>query len=178
MNAALRRYFHYSVSHFGNAEAVGSLQPIVAGLALVTSLLLLGPCAFGQNLSSGTIRGSVLDPSGAAVKGAAVEIQNPVTGYSRTVQADDQGNFEFPNVPFNPYHLSVTAAGFEASQQDVDVRTAVPIELKISLKIGTATTSVTVQAEANDMIETTPTAHTDVGEALIKALPVQNQSTG
>ena len=178
MNAALRRYFHYSVSHFGNTEAVGSLQPIVAGLALVTSLLLLGPCAFGQNLSSGTIRGSVLDPSGAAVKGAAVEIQNPVTGYSRTVQADDQGNFEFPNVPFNPYHLSVTAAGFEASQQDVDVRTAVPIELKISLKIGTATTSVTVQAEANDMIETTPTAHTDVGEALIKALPVQNQSTG
>ena len=114
MNAALRRYFHYSVSHFGNTEAVGSLQPIVAGLALVTSLLLLGPYAFGQNLSSGTLRGSVLDPSGAAVKGATVEIQNPVTGYSRTVQTDDQGNFEFPSVPFNPYHLSITAAGFLA----------------------------------------------------------------
>ena len=55
---------------------------------------------------------------------------------------------------------------------------AVPIELKVSLKIGAATTTVTVQAEANDLLETTPTAHTDVGEALIKALPVQNQSTG
>src|SRR5207244_7646411 len=100
------------------------------------------------------------------------------TGYSRTAQTDDQGNFEFINVPYNPYHLSVTAAGFETTQQDVEVRTAVPIELKIRLKIGTATTSVTVQAEANDLLETTPTAHTDVGEALIKTLPVQNQSTG
>src|SRR5947199_8955013 len=103
MNAALRRYFHYSASHFGNTEAVGSLRPIVAGLALVTSLLLLGPCAFGENLSSGTIRGSVLDPSGAAVKGAAVEIQNPVTGYSRAGEGGGQGNFEFPHAAFSSY---------------------------------------------------------------------------
>src|SRR5207244_4551731 len=55
MNSALRRYFHYSVSYFGNAEAVRSLKPTVAALALASSLLLLGPCAFGQNLSSGTL---------------------------------------------------------------------------------------------------------------------------
>src|ERR1043165_6178568 len=76
---------------------------------IISLLLFLGPSAFPQNLSSGTIRGTVLDPSGAAVKGATVQIQNPVTGYGRTVQADDQGNFEFANVPFNPYHLSVTS---------------------------------------------------------------------
>src|SRR2546428_5896878 len=128
MNAALRTHFHYSVSYFRSREAVRSPHPTVAALALAYSLLLLGPCAFGQNLSSGTLRGSVLDPSGGAVKAATVEIQNPVTGYSRTVQTDDQGNFEFPNVPFNPYHLSITAAGFETTHQDVDVRTAVPIE--------------------------------------------------
>ena len=116
MNSALRRYSHYSVSYFENTEAVRSLHPTVAALALAASLLLLGPCAFAQNLSSGTLRGSVLDPSGAAVKGATVEIQNPVSGYSRTVQTDDQGNFEFPSVPFNPYHLSITAAGFEANR--------------------------------------------------------------
>src|SRR5207245_5740666 len=117
MNSALRRYFHYSVSYFGNAEAVRSLKPTVAALALASSLLLLGPCAFGQNLSSGTLRGWVLDPSGAAVKAATVEIQNPVTGYSRTVQTADQGTFEFQSVPFNPYHLSITAAGFEQTQR-------------------------------------------------------------
>src|SRR6266566_5867706 len=162
MNSALRTYFHYSIARFRSLERAKGLQSRLAVLAFAVSLLFLGPCAFGQNLSSGTIRGSVLDPSGAAVKGATVEIQNPVTGYSRVVQADDQGNFEFANVPYNPYHLSITAAGFETTQQDVDVRTAVPIELKISLNIGTATTSVTVEAGANDLIETTPTAHTDV----------------
>jgi len=155
-----------------------AVQSRLAVLAFAVSLLFLGPCAFGQNLSSGTIRGSVLDPSGAAVKGATVEIQNAVTGYSRTVQADDQGNFEFTNVPYNPYHVSVTAAGFGAIQQDFDVRTPVPIELKLSLNLGTATTTLTVEAGGNDLLETTPTAHTDVGQGLIRTLPIRNQSTG
>src|SRR2546426_11043885 len=90
---------------------------------------------------------------------------------SATVQTDEQGNFELTNVPYNPYHVSVTAPGFAVSQQEVDVRTPVPMDLKISLIIGTATTSVTVEAEANDLLETTPTAHTDVGQQLIQTLP-------
>jgi hypothetical protein len=145
---------------------------------LLLSILLAGLAAFGQGLSSGTIRGSVLDPSGAVVKGATAEIHNPVTGYSRTMQTDDQGSFELENVPYNPYHLSVTAPGFERHEQDVDVRTPIPIDLKIALKLGTESTSVTVEAEASDLLETTPTAHTDVGQQLIDSLPVQNQSTG
>jgi len=150
---------------------------LVLGSAVLCLLLMTGP-AFGQGLSSGTIRGSVLDPSGAVIKGATVEIRNPVTGYSRTVETDDQGNFELPNIPYNPYHVSVMAPGFAAYQQDVDVRTPVPIALKIGLKLGTATTSVTVEADANDLLEPTPTAHTDVGQQLIQTLPIQNQSTG
>ncbi len=150
---------------------------LVLGSTVLCLLLMTGP-AFGQGLSSGTIRGSVLDPSGAAIKGATVEIRNPLTGYSRTVQTDDQGNFELTNVPYNPYHVSVTAPGFAANQQDVDVRTPVPIDLKIGLKLGTETTSVTVQAEAADLLETTPTAHTDVGQQLIQSLPIQNEATG
>src|SRR3989442_1336044 len=178
MNSGLRKYFHYPVSYFGNTQAVRSLQPIVAALALAASLLLLGPCAFGQNVGSGTIRGSVLDPSGAAVKGATVEIQNPVSGYTRTVQADDQGNFEFGNVPYNPYHMSVTAPGFAANQQDVDVRTPIPTELKISLKIGSETTSVTVHASAEDIIENVPNAHSDVDASTLLKLPIATAGAG
>ncbi|MBZ5543533.1 MAG: carboxypeptidase regulatory-like domain-containing protein [Acidobacteriia bacterium] len=148
------------------------------GFLFLWLLAGLSAPAFGQGLSSGTIRGSVLDPSGAAIKGATVEIRNPVTGYTRTIETDDQGNFELTNVPYNPYHLGVTAPGFALNQQDVDVRTPVPIDLRIGLKLGTETTTVTVQAEASDLLETTPTAHTDVGQQLIQSLPVQNQSTG
>ncbi|MBZ5563415.1 MAG: TonB-dependent receptor, partial [Acidobacteriia bacterium] len=145
---------------------------------LLLSILFAASLAYGQGLSSGTIRGSVLDPSGAAIKGATVEIRNPITGYSHTVETDDQGNFVLEGVPYNRYHFIVTAPGFNPYEKDVDIRTSVPIELKIGLKLGTATTAVTVQAEASDLLETTPTAHTDVGQQIIQSLPVQNQSTG
>jgi len=86
--------------------------------------------------SSGTIRGSVLDPSGAAIKGAVVEIQNPVSQLNRSTATDAQGNFAFANVPFNNYHLSASASGFQVGVQDVNVRTSVPVELKINLQLG------------------------------------------
>ncbi len=137
-------------------------------------------CAFSsyaQSLSSsGTIRGSVLDPSGAVIKATTVEIQNPVSGYTRSTASDAQGNFQFTDIPYNNYHLSATAAGFQASAQDVNVRSPIPMELKISLKIGTATTTVNVEA-GGDLVETEPTTHTDVDRALFDKLPLESQSS-
>ena len=115
--------------------------------------------------SSGTLRGSVLDPSGAAIKSATVEIQNPVAHYRRSTLTDGQGRFEFDNIPFNNYHASAVAAGFKSIEQDVDVRSPLPIALKISLELGTSTESVTVTAAA-DLVENDPTSHTDVDRGL------------
>ena len=79
-------------------------------LALAALFLLIGSILSAQSISSGgTVRGSVVDPSGAVIKGAMVEIQNPVSQYNRTTQTDAQGNFEFDNVPFNNYHASASA---------------------------------------------------------------------
>src|SRR6202167_4171257 len=108
--------------------------------------------------SAGTIRGSVLDPSGAAIKGATVQIQNPVSHYSQSTQTDNQGNFVFANIPYNPYHVSSVATGFQSGEQDVDVRSPIPVEVKISLQIGTSTESVNVVA-AGDLVETAHSAH-------------------
>src|ERR1017187_6996559 len=85
--------------------------------------------------TSGTVRGWVLDPSGAAIVGAAVDIQNPVSHYSRNTVSDSQGKFEFDNVPFSPYHVSGVAPSFQSKEQDVDVRSAIPMELKLSLAV-------------------------------------------
>jgi hypothetical protein len=141
--------------HSGSERARRSWSglKLAAGIAALScQVSLVATAALAQNLSSGTIRGLVLDPSGAAVKGATVEIRNPVTGYRRIAETDEQGNFEFDNVPYNPYHTSVIVPNFAASEQDVDVRTPVPIELKINLKIGSSSFSVTVQAEAADLV--------------------------
>ncbi len=141
------------------------------------AILVLTPFCLGQGSgSAGTIRGSVLDPSGAAIKGAAVEIQNPVSHYDQKAQADSQGKFELVNVPFNNYHLSATAAGFETGAQDVDVRSSIPVEVNISLKIGTSTTAVTVEAAA-DLVENDPTTHTDIDRGLFDKLPLESQSS-
>src|ERR1700685_3253118 len=94
---------------------------------------------YAQSVStSGTVRGSVLDPSGAVVKGASVEILNPVSGFNQTVSTNAQGNFQIVNIPYNNYHLVAAAPGFQNAVQDIDVRSPVPLELKIGLKIGTA----------------------------------------
>jgi hypothetical protein len=123
-----------------------------------------------------SISGTVADPSGGVVVNATVEIHNPVSGYFRSATTDSSGSFSFPNVPFNPYHLSVAATGFASFSQDVDVRSFVPIDLKINLKVAGATTSVTVEG-GEDLLETDSTAHTDVDRALFDKLPLESQSS-
>jgi len=148
----------------------------------VLTFLALGVCfglsSFAQSSSgsSGTIRGSVLDPSGAAVKDAVVEIQNPVSHYSRSTPTDSEGNFQFDNIPFNNYHLTASAAGFEVGVQDVNVRTVVPVELKMNLQLGTSKVTVDVEG-SQDLLETVPTTHTDVDRALFDTLPLESQSS-
>ena len=134
--------------------------------------------AFGQGLgNSGTIQGTVLDPSGAAVKGAKVEIRYPVSGYEATATTDDSGQFQLSNVPFNPYHLTVSAPGFGDLDQDVEVRSAVPLDLKLTLKIATAAQTVTVQGEATDLLEQTSTFHTDVDKKWFDKIPLESSSS-
>ncbi|MGO9270586.1 MAG: carboxypeptidase regulatory-like domain-containing protein [Terriglobia bacterium] len=127
--------------------------------------------------NSGTIHGSVLDPQSKAVVGAMVEISNPVSHYDEKAVTDGQGRFELDNVPFNNYHLIVTAPGFQASVQDVGVRTPVPLDVEAKLQVGTASTTVVEVAAAGDLIETVSTTHTDVDRALFDKLPLENQSS-
>jgi len=143
------------------------------------SLLCFAISSFAQSSSgsSGMVRGSVLDPSGAAIASAAVEIRNPVSGYSRTAVTDNQGKFQFENLPFNPYHVSAAAPKFQSAEQDVDLKSPIPVDIKFSLKIGTATTTVEVTAEARDLIEVDPVSHTDVDRGLFDKLPLESQSS-
>jgi hypothetical protein len=145
----------------------------VLGIALFVEALP----AKGQLGNSGSIDGIVKDPSGGVVAGATVEISYPVSGFQRQATTDADGNFKFTNVPFNPYHLTVTAPGFAPFTQDVDVRSTVPMTLQIALKLGESSTSITVEAGGADMIETEPSFHTDVDTTLTERLPLESQSS-
>ena len=127
--------------------------------------------------NSGSIEGVVKDASGGVVAGAKVEISNPVSGFRREVITGSDGSFRVTNVPFNPYHLAVSAEGFSSTTQDVDVRSTVPTTLQINLKVGTAATSITVEASGGDLVETESTFHTDVDQKIIDRLPLESASS-
>src|SRR5581483_149684 len=154
------------------------------GKRLKTVILVLSiwPISFSASAQSsgtaGSIDGKVTDPTGAVVVGAQVKIQNPVSGYSQTTVADSLGQFHFRNIPFNPYHLSVSAGGFAPQAQDVNVRSSVPVVANVQLQLAGAQQSVTVEASAEDLIERDPTAHTDIDSSLIKTLPAESVSSG
>jgi hypothetical protein len=148
---------------------------ILAFLALGFVLLFAASQVNGQ--ASGTIEGVVKDSSGAVVPNATVEISDPVSGYTRTATTGSDGAFRFTNVPFNTYHTVITANGFASFMQDTDVRSTVPVSLSIALKVGTTTTSVTVEANGGDLVENDSTTHTDVDRALFDKVPLESASS-
>src|SRR5437762_11109121 len=148
---------------------------ICAVFVLGFVLLLTAGAVKGQTGNSGSIEGVVTDPSGGVVAGATVEISYAVSGFHREATTGSDGSFKFTNVPFNSYHLAVTAGGFENYAQDVDVRSAVPATVQISLKIGTAVQTVNV--EAKDLVENESTFHTDIDRGLFDRLPLESASS-
>ncbi|MGB8323593.1 MAG: TonB-dependent receptor, partial [Candidatus Acidiferrum sp.] len=148
------------------------------GLAVVVlHLFIFGMVAAAQVGNSGSIEGMVKDPSGAAVSKAAVSITNVVSGYNRTMTTGDDGTFRFSNLPFNPYHLTVTAPGFTTYMQDVEVRSSVAAKADINLQVGTSVTSVTVEADGGDLVENSSTFHTDVDRDMFKNVPLESASS-
>jgi hypothetical protein len=125
--------------------------------------------------NSGQIRGQVTDSTGAVIPGAKIKIHNPVTAYQSSTISDQSGQFRIDNVPFNRYHMSVSAAGFTSREQDVEVRAAVPVQANISLQVAGGTQSVTVEASSEDVLENTPSSHTDIDVETLK-LPASTNS--
>jgi hypothetical protein len=148
----------------------------IASVGLQTMLCLgalgLAP-ARAQGLGgAGTVQGTVKDPTGGVMVAVTVDISNPVTGFKRSATTDAAGKFVFRNLAPNPYRLEVTAQGFQPMTRDVDVRSGVPIELDLSLKLAGATESVSVVGKA-DLAERDPTAHTDVDRAVMYKMPIE-----
>jgi hypothetical protein len=140
---------------------------LVANLALVHLA-----CAFAaaQSISSGTVTGTVSDPSGAVIRGATVELRNPVAGFQHSLATDETGSFRFNSVPRNNYQVTVSAGGFAAATQDVDVRNSLPVTLNISLKVAAESTTLVVES-GGSVVEGDPSAHQDVDRTSLLKLP-------
>jgi hypothetical protein len=155
-----------------------SSQKFVCIAAVLCSLIPAAAQANRPQSAAGTVSGTVLDPSGAAVVDASVTLHNDITGYHPATVTDGHGAFIFRSVPSNPYHIEVNAPGFELYHQDITVRTAVPLALSISLALGQLKSAITVEAGATENLENVPYAHNDVGKEILSKLPVLSANSG
>ena len=151
------------------------------GILPFLTLLFIGFFVLGYNAqaqgTSGTIQGTVKDSSGAVVPGAKVAIDNPVSRFHQETTTSGTGDFKLSNVPFNPYHMTVTARGFSPAAQDVEVRSGVPVTADATLAVSASVTTVTVEGGGADLIETEPVFHTDVSRDLFDKMPLESASS-
>jgi hypothetical protein len=146
-------------------------------ITILAMLFCVAGIAFGQSGgSSGSINGTVLDPTGAVVPNATVDIHNPVSHFVRSTTTDKSGNFNLPNIPFNPYHMTVKAEGFSSTAQDVDVRSVVPVGVNVTLQVLGSTTSVTVEA-GGDLVENDSTFHSDIDRNSFQRIPLESATS-
>ena len=158
-------------------QASRFLRCAFAILYLFVFLILAMSCELRAQSNSGIVQGTVVDPSKSAVPGAKVRMENPVSGHVDDVDTGADGSFRIANIPLNHYHLTVTVPGFKNFTQDVNVRSTVPISLTIGLTLGSPTTNITVTENAADLLEITPTSHTDVDRQLFDKLPLESASS-
>jgi hypothetical protein len=154
-----------------------SYKQLIFAIVAVSFCLAGGFVEAQSGGSSGSLNGSVTDPTGAVVPNATVEIQDPVSHFDRSATTDQSGNFSIPNVPFNPYHMTVKAEGFAPTVKDVTVRSNVPVSVNISLQVLGSTTSVTV-TDAGDLVENDSTFHSDIDRNSFEKIPLESATSG
>ena len=146
-------------------------------LAIFTLLVSLTTAAgHAQSTTQGSISGSVLDSTGAAVPGAAIVINKPATGFAVKLAADASGFYKAPLLEPGIYTVSVSAPGFAAYRADNvvvfvgQVTTVVP-----RLAVASSATEVVVTAQTPVMNLESPDFTSSLNSAAMQNIPVNNR---
>lgn len=126
---------------------------------------------------TGTILGTVTDPSGAAISGATVTERNTATGAARTTTTGAAGNFAFPEEQPGTYDVSIKAPSFkEFVSKGVTLDVSSSATVNATLQLGSATEQVTVEA-SSVQVETASGAVGNVVEGNeVRELPLNGRN--
>ena len=144
-------------------------------------LLLIGPllccAAMYAQRTTGSVFGTIADPTGAVVPTAAIELVNTQTGATLKATANGQGEYLFPVVDPGTYKVTARAEGFATvTQTDISLSAAQAINASFALRTGSSTEQLTVDAQTT-LVET---RESQIGQTIdqqrIKDLPLVGRS--
>ena len=122
-------------------------------LFLLISFLAVPGFLLAQ-FESGTVLGTVHDPTGATVVGASITLENVKAGVSFDTKTNNEGNFEFPNERLGTYRVRVESPGFRtATSSDFDLTVNARQRVDMKLEVGETSEKVTV-TDAVALLET------------------------
>ena len=148
---------------------------------ILAAFALLGVCSFGSTPASAqvtgaTLSGTVTDPSGSAIVGAEVAIQNTGTGIVRTATTDSVGLYSAPNLIPGTYEVKISAPGFSTSvQSNLTLSVGQQQTLNISMKVGEATQNVTVEESAPTVELSSAALASEVNATTVRELPLNGR---
>jgi len=128
----------------GSTAGAGIVNLPVAGRNYI-GLMTLSP---GIILAPNQLGGVVLDPSGAVISSAIVEVQNTATHATWSASTSSDGRWLLPNVPSGNYQITAHAPGFQTMRSAISYDASDPRAYQIGLNVGAIANAITVQAEA------------------------------
>ena len=114
--------------------------------ALITAVFLWALPMLAQS-NTGELRLTVTDPSGLGVK-STVELVSDANQYRNTLVTDEHGSLDAKRLPYGIYQVQILAKGFAKVSEVVEIRSALPLDRAIRLKVATVSESATVTASA------------------------------
>ncbi len=143
------------------------------------SVLLLLTTIGAAQTTNGSIYGSILDSSGAAVPKANVNASNDKTGVSLNTVSNESGVYIFPSLLPGEYKVSAEAGGFRKAVTAsivLDVGARISVDLK--LEVGTASETVTVESTSSPLEAVNSSVSNVVSLQKVQDLPLQSLDTG
>ena len=143
--------------------------------ALLTFAFCVAAAAQSQS-TTGLIQGTIVDPNGAYVSGASVNVKNTDTGFERTVTSNSDGFFSAPLLPLGKYRLTADASGFSKSVlENVEVSVGQTLSLKIDMKVGSVVDTVDVSSESTVVDTARTELSTQINERSVENLPINRR---
>jgi hypothetical protein len=141
-------------ARFSYKTSEASSSPFFRCFTLLATLLFLSAVAIAQIGGTGSLQGTVMDPTGAVVPGATVTATNVGTNAVSTQQTSSSGFYSLAALPPGGYTVSVTAPGFQKlTQQHVTVDALGVATVNLTMTLGAASDVITV-TEAPPLLET------------------------